>query len=310
MLEKVVIVDCNHGYFEPELKTAHEYDVNLVILANKSYDYSEILKHCFDADAIIVQRFPVDKQFITNLSKCKVVARYGVGLDNIDLHSLQNIECVYFPGFCTAEVATHASAAILWLYRNIDCLVDSKHELPSIWGRPILFPSLNAPASTIVGIVGLGRIGKRVSRIMNACGFHVIACDPYLKLSDFAEYNVCPVDKDTLFEESNIISLHLPLTSETKHFVSSREFDMMQDGSVLVNTARGLIVDKVALFSALKGPLRAAFVDVCDPEPPGTEWLNIPNLHVTNHCAFYSKQALHSLKSEIIVKVMGKLRAM
>ncbi len=294
------IIDCDHGFFDPEIEESNRLSVELC-LPNDEPNWIDRVQ---GSGVIIVQRQHIDGEIIDKISSCKVVTRYGVGLDNVDCEAMQQrgIKVINFPGFCTEEVANHAMAAILFFYRRMDVLQNFKSSLHRKWGDPYIISSVKSAENTTVGIVGAGRIGTAVIDRLLACGFKVIVYDPYrVSQSDLTEHGVECVSKlEFIFSRSDIVSLHVPLTDETRYMVNAHQLSLMRVGSTLVNTSRGEVVCTRDLIDAHN--LRAAFIDVCDPEPPDESLLSEGKLYISNHCAFYSQQSLDYLKRQVIIR--------
>jgi D-3-phosphoglycerate dehydrogenase / 2-oxoglutarate reductase len=306
-LINVAIVDCNHGFFEPEVAESDRLGIRLHLSLCSVEDF---IKNFHYVDAIVVQRTLVDKVLLQQLPNCKVVTRYGVGLDNVKCDELRelNVKVINFPTFCTEEVANHALSLILFLYRQLDVIHQDKQNLAKQWGNPDIVHSIQNANNTQIGLIGLGKIGSQVAKRLLACGFKVMAYDPYVDNFD-PLIELCD-SLETLFITSDIVSVHCPLTDETKGMVDKTLLSLMPTGSCVVNTARGPIVVTDDLVAALRSNLRAAYIDVIDPEPPPVEILEIPNLYITHHCAFYSAQSLLNLKQDVIRATVKALQCM
>lgn len=302
---KFSITDCNHGFIDNELKqariisnlTGDSIELDLLNLSHSN----EVVKFCQDSDIIATQRRIINKEVIDCLPKCKVVARYGVGLDNLDVDYLtsKGIRVVNFPTFCTEEVANHALAMILFAYRHLDSLIQNKDKLSEYWGKPDLVSGIKSSANTTVGIIGCGRIGSKVMERLLACGFNVIVYDPYMKHSTIASRVTVANSLDDLLRVSQIITLHCCLNKETFHLIDKNSIEKMPDGSCIVNTSRGQVVNQIDIENALiNQKIRCAFLDVTDPEP--FKYKDILGLYVTPHCAFYSQDSLFTLKESIV----------
>ncbi len=291
----ISIVDCNHGSFTYEQEEVANLSRDICLRTpDQPLDKN--------TDIVIVQRTQVDGAFVDALPRCKVVVRYGVGLDNIDLDAMRDrsISVVNFPDFCTDEVATHAVGLILYLHRRFDQVHMYREDLPIHWGRSTLLKGAQSNSMTTIGIVGLGRIGSRVGHFLRNMGFDVMSYDPYVGIGHLMNR---AMSLDELIRRSDIVSIHAPLTDETKGMIDSEMIRKMKPGGCLVNTARGEIVDMQDLAHELRyGHIRAACIDVSDPEPVDKMLLKIPNLFITPHCAFYSAQSLERLKRGVIVE--------
>lgn len=305
MLKPVLmsIADCNHGFFTPEHEECESLAQSRINVQLQCFDCSQddFVRKCQDSDIIAVQRLVVNRDNMSQIPSCKVVTRMGVGLDNINLEDMNalGIKVVYFPDFCTQEVANHALAMILSLYRRLPFIRESQRDLDgSLWGKPILLDGVESAARTTIGVLGAGRIGLEVIRRLEVCGFNVIAHDPYIR-----HESLTLVPLNDLFSCSDIVTIHCSLTDETKHMVDYPLMKSMKPGSCLINTARGEVIASEDLLKVLsENHLRSAYIDVCDPEPADAKLLSHNRLYVTPHIAFYSWGSLDSLKRDMIKK--------
>jgi D-3-phosphoglycerate dehydrogenase len=238
----------------------------------------------------------------------KLVIRHGTGYDNVNVPALTaaGIPLVYIPDYCTDEVAEQAIALIFACARRI---VSSRKTLDDSsargqWDFNEVIPMFRMAGRTL-GILGCGRIGSTVYRKLQAFGFTVIACDPYLsEARKQAMDGVTFVDKETLFRKSDFITIHTLLNDETRHIVNAETLALMKPTAYLVNTARGPMVDVYALADALKnGVIAGAGIDVFDKEPPELDYplFGLPNAILTPHLAWYSEDAGMRIR-EIIVE--------
>lgn len=297
---KVYIADCNHGFFTPEYEEAAKADI---VLITDPCTQDTLIEKCQGSHIIIVQRLEITGEIVDQIPSCRVVTRYGVGLDNIDCKAMEDrgIAVINFPGFCTEEVANHTLMALLFLYRRYP-IIQNNPRLLQEWGNPNLIQPIHSASKTHVGIVGLGRIGGAVAKRLLSCGFSVIGYDPYISNDRWQQLGIEQCSSiENLFSDADIVSLHVPLTPETHQFVGERLLDRMTTGASLINTSRGEVVVTADLIKALSTTLNSAFIDVCDPEPPPQELLQTPRLHVSHHCAFYSVGSLEYLKRQVII---------
>lgn len=297
----ISIADCNFGQYNIDIDEANrisqERGINIdVVYQNCSQN--NIVEKCRGSDVLAVQRLYVDGDLVDQIPGLKLVVRLGTGIDNVCLPDMEsrNIPVLYFPGCWNEEVANHATAMILSMYRNLTS-IDRLMSLNS-WGKPESLYEVRQAQDTTIGILGYGRIGSAVAKRMKCCGFNVIAHDPYV--FDFDDAQSCEMNE--LFESSDILSIHCPLTEETHGMVDQFLLARMKRNSMLVNTARGDIVNKNDLIHALKtGILKSAYVDVWEPEPPDAQEIcDIHNLYITPHIAYYSQEALERLKRRFI----------
>jgi len=311
MLEKqikVVITDCNHPSIEIERKMLSEINAEL-ILSNCNTE-EDIIKVAKDADGIINQRVSITRRVIKSLNKCKVIVRYGVGVDNIDIKVATECGIIVanVPDYCVDEVSSHALGLILGCARG-RILFNSKVK-EKRWGFSLAKPLFRTQGKTL-GIFGLGRIGSAVAKKSKGFGLKIIACDPYVSK---VNNRIKMVDFSQLLSESDFISINASLTDKTWHAFKENELKAMKKTAYLINTARGSIVDEKALYKALReGWIAGAGLDVLEKEPP--DWnnplLKLDNVIFTPHSAFYSEESYIELKTrtaKVVLSVLnGKL---
>lgn len=266
----------------------------------------EIVDFASDADGIIVQYAHMTKDVLTRLPRCRIVSRYGIGLDNIDLDAAKEIGIcvVHNPAYCIDEVSDHAAAMVLNLLRQISY---GTHLISQgVWDYSRMTP-IKASGDTVIGIFGFGRIGRRFARKMLALGYQCIGCDPYVEDEVFASHDVRRVSLTDLFALSDCISIHCSLTEETRGVFNGSSLGRMKEGAFIVNTSRGPIVDIEALCALLEsGHIRGAALDVLPEEPPRNNCaiLQSPRVLLTPHAAFYSDASIIELRSSIARQVV------
>lgn len=301
---KVVITDSNHPSVEIERKILSEIGAEVILLdSNKKEDIIKIAK---DADGIINQRVSITREIIKSLNKCKVIARYGVGVDNIDVNAATEYGIIVanVPDYCVDEVSTHAIALILDCARGI--VLFNRKVKEKRWGFSLAKPLFRIQGKTL-GIFGLGRIGSAVAKKSIGFGLKIIACDPYVSK---VNNRIKMVDFPQLLSESDFISINASLTDETWHAFKENELKAMKKTAYLINTARGSIVDEKALYKALReGWIAGAGLDVLEKEPP--DWnnplLKLDNVIFTPHSAFYSEESYIELKTRTAKAVLSVL---
>ena len=255
-------------------------------------EYINLLK---DADGAIVYLSPLTTRSIMEASpKLKVISRGGVGVDSIDLEAATEMGiCVCnTPGINTTEVADHAMSMLLSLTRQVreqDALVKKGYWADKTELVTPFRSKLVRIAGNVVGIIGLGNIGKAFSTRIKGFGpSKIIAYDPYVDQTTADLFGVQLVDLDSLLEESDFITIHAPATEETNHLINDEAFHKMKDSCILINCARGPLVDPTALFNALKNNIiSSAGIDVTEKEPISSEdpLLTLDNLIITPHTA-------------------------
>lgn len=247
-------------------------------------------RHVTAHDGVLVQYASIDGEFFDRHPSIRVVGRYGVGVDTIDLDaaSARGIAVFNVPDYCVREVATHATTLALASVRRIrgaDSLVRGGrwHDWDTL--RPI--PDLS---ELTLGLLGVGHIGRETGRLLGPFVHRVIAHDP----AGVHGEGLTAVSFDRLLAESDILSLHCPLVPATQHIINAETLSRLRPGAHLVNVSRGGLVDSEALASALEsGTLGGAALDVVDDEPPALEspLLSAPNLVLTNHIAWLSESS-------------------
>jgi D-3-phosphoglycerate dehydrogenase / 2-oxoglutarate reductase len=270
-----------------------------------SGSHEDVLALAETADALLNTYFPLDAQDIQRLTRCKIIARYGIGVDNIDLAAAaaMGITVTNVPDYCIEEVAAHTVALLLAVLRR---LADGHQEVMNgNWGVGGLRP-MERPSELTIGLVGFGRIGRRVTRVLRAMDMTVLVHDPYVNPD--AE-GVEAVGLHELLARSDAVSLHCPLTPQTRGLIGADAVRRMKPGAVLVNTARGPLVQLDSVLSALReGHLRAAAMDVLEHEPPEPGRLaGVPGLLVTPHVAYYSEASLLESQRKASAQVVSRL---
>lgn len=245
------------------------------------------------ADAVLNLRYTLDGDAFDAMDACRIVARYGVGVDNVDCDAARRRGCwvTNVPDYCVEEVATHAVAAWLSLERGLSRYDDD--VAAGGWDRDAAGP-LRRLTELTVGVVGYGAIGRAVGRRVAALGPDVLASDPYLSPDDLAGEPGTLVAFETLLDRADAISLHTPLTDDTEGLVDAGAIDRLSNDAYLVNVARGELVDLDAVVAALgEGSIAGAALDVFPTEPPGDEHplRDHDRVLTTPHVAWYSDAA-------------------
>jgi len=275
-------------------------DAELVAAQCKNAD--EVIAIAFDADAILTTYFSsLDSMIFSKLKKCKGIVRYGIGTDNIDIDAATQygILVANVPDYCIDEVSDHAVACMLALIRKLPLSNQRVHK--GEWSLEYLKPMHKINELTI-GIVGMGRIGILSARKAAAFGVEIVFADPYVDEKDLQEENYNPkkVSLDKLVKISDAILIHAPSVAETYHLFDSELFDKMKRKPIIVNCARGNLVDTDALVDALsEGQISGAALDVIEDVPPfdpNSPLSKFDNVIITPHSAWYSEEALVNLK--------------
>lgn len=300
--KKIVITDCDHPNIEPELEVIQESKFNLVL--EQCITETDLLKKCQDADGLINQYAPLTRNVLKSLPKLKVIARYGVGFDNVDIEAAAEygIQVCNVPDYGVEEVSDHAMALTFNLTRKINVLSNAVKR--NHWDFQIAAPIRRLNKLTI-GVVGLGRIGTAFAKKASAMGWNVIGYDKNktTQLNQTTLKELCQV--------SDVISIHLPLNDETHHLFNKRLFKMMKPSSILINTSRGPLINEAELVEALETKeIAGAALDVLENEPPERDYklFQFDQVILTPHSAWYSEEASYDLKRKAAEEVLTYLQ--
>ena len=280
------------------------------IVESRTRDPVEFISQIRDADGIIIQYVPCPQEVIAAMDRAQVIVRYGIAVESIDLAAAKakGIRVCNVPSYCLDEVSNHALALILALHRRLlpadQLLRAEKHTLEAI--RPI--PRLK---DCTAGLLGFGHIARRLAEKLQPLFRRVIAYDPFVKPEAMARLGVQSVSLEELFRTSDFISIHVPLTPETRHLVSRELLRAMKPFAFLINTSRGAVVDEAALIQALQEKrIAGAGLDVfeTEPLPKDNPLCSLDNVVLTHHIAWYSEGAIQELKETAAMEVLRVLR--
>ena len=264
-----------------------------------------------NASAVIIDvDTNVTKAVIDEMEKCKIIVSASGGFDHVDLEAAgrKHICVSNVPGYCAEEVADHTVGLLLAITRKI--LILDRTTRDGKWDDWRAAEPVNRLRGKTLGILGLGRIGTAVALRAKAFGLNVIAYDPYIPIGREVALGVRAADFDTLLQNSDMISLHAPLTEETYHMLGSREFERMKRGVFIVNTSRGGIFEHDALVSALMTKkVAGAGIDVFEREPPDASdpLMEMDNVIVTPHTAFLSVESQRDRQTMAVDEVKRML---
>lgn len=262
------------------------------------------------ADAVLHMRGRLDADHIALLTRCRIIAHYGTGLDRVDVSAAtqRGIWVTSGPRYAIDEVSSHAMALLLAVARKI--LAADRAVRAGQWHIGPITP-LHRIAGRTLGLLGFGNIARATARKGRALGLEVIACDPYLAPEIFAAEGVRGVDFTTCLGLADFLSVHLPLTTETAGLVGREALARMKPGAVLINTSRGGVIDEPALIDALRtGHLGGAGLDVFarEPLPVDHPLLQLPNVTVSGHIAFYSEESVEQMQRDAAEQVVLALQ--
>ena len=312
---KVVVTDWEFDTMAPELEILSQIDAD-VDITHQTRDPKEIIKFAKDADAIITQYPNMPADFLDQLTNCKVISRYGTGIDGVDLKKATEDGIIVSNVFeyCTDEVSAQAQTLLLALARSIPQY--SKFIQNGGWySKEWKFRSMK---NEIVGVIAFGKIAREFIKKMIPLAKEIWVYDPFVDNAtiEAAGPTVKAKSFDEVVENSDYISLHCPLTKEGEseyptHYMFNKEvFKRMKKTAILVNCARGGCVNQEDLAWALdNGEIRAAGIDVIESEPPekGNPLLGRDNLILTNHMAWYSEDSIVSVKRQVAQNVVDVL---
>jgi D-3-phosphoglycerate dehydrogenase len=301
---KIVITDCDHAGIEEEEAAAAGHGVELELRQCRTED--EVVSAGEGADGLLVQYAPITDRVLAALPDLKAVGRYGVGVDTVDVEaaSRHNVAVCNVPDYGTEDVSDHAVALAVTLSRGVMQLDRGvrlgRHDLAPV--RP-----LHRFNTRVFGVVGLGLIGSATARKARGLGFHVIGHDPKQAAGSTTSGGIEAVGLEELYARADIVSLHVPLDPRTHHLIDAAALSRFKDGSLLVNTCRGGVVDSNAVVDALRsGKLKGAGLDVFEQEPLASDHplAGLENTVLTPHAAWYSEESYSELKRRTIENVI------
>jgi len=266
----------------------------------KSTSAEDILAVAREADAILVTYAKLPGELLRQLKRCKAIGRFGLGVDNIDLPAAKELGIAvnYVPDYCLREVSDHAMALLLALARKIT--LSNKLVQSGRWELPPIVP-LRRLEGQVLGLVGFGNIPRAMAAKAKAFGLKVRTYDPYVAKDVLATAGVESVSFDDLLARSDFISIHAPLMPATRGLINAAAFAKMKKGALIINTARGPLIDEAALIAALdSGHIGGAALDVVTTEPLAKDspLIGRDNVILTPHTAFYSIEALEELQTK------------
>jgi D-3-phosphoglycerate dehydrogenase len=299
---RVLITD--HDFPDIEIEKALFRDAGIEVATAQCRTEDDVIAAGSGCAAALVQYAPMNARVFGALPELRLVSRYGAGFDtvNTDDARAHGVWVANSPDYGSADVAAHALAMALALLRHLP-LYD-RDVRAGTWHFSSTGEIARISGLTL-GILGLGRIGKRMAGFARAIFGRVIACDPYISSKDFGD--VPQVGRETLFRESDVVSLHVPLNAETRGIADRRMLSLMKPGSFLVNTARGPVADLDAVLAALdSGRLAGAGLDVLPKEPPEADHpvLGHPRVLLSPHAAFYSVEGAKELRTKAALNVI------
>ncbi len=305
---KIVMTDDRHKTYEEEKKVLQSIDAE-VIIANCITE-QEVIDTCKDADGIMVNLAPMSANVIEKLEKCKVISRYGVGYDNVDLTACtqKGIYLANVPDYCAEEVSDQALALLMACARKVarrDAQVRAGQ-----WNIGKADPIYRLAGKTF-SFLGFGTIGRCLFRKIKGFNFsRILVYDPFIDAETIRSMGAEKVEWKEALSDADYISVHMPLNDKTRGIINASAFAMMKPTAIIVNTSRGPVIDENALISALsKGQINSAGLDVHVKEPLDKDnpLLKIPNCVLTDHVGWYSEEAMSELKRKVAENVKDVL---
>ncbi len=307
---KVVITDFPFPDTDVEEAEFKASGLDLEIVRLNATTLEALSPHVLDADALVILFADINRRFVGALTRCKVISRYGIGVDMIDLAAAgeRGILVCNAPDYCIDEVSTHTIAFLLALNRNL--VRQHAHVRAGRWGGAPGGVPIRLSRQTL-GIIGLGNIGRAVARKAAGLGPTMIAFDPYATAQGAAELGVTLVSLEDLLRRSDYVSVHCPLNDETRHLIGRPQLALMKPTACLINLSRGPVVDQPALLQALQeGAIAGAALDVLEKEPPDADdpLLKLDNVILSPHSSSTSTDSAILLRREVAQNVILALQ--
>ncbi|HEY2921244.1 MAG TPA: C-terminal binding protein [Candidatus Binatia bacterium] len=304
----VAITDYVFPSLEPEQRVLTPLGVEL--RSQQCHAEEEIIALTRDADGVLNCYAKMTARVIENLNHCKIIARYGIGVDNVDLAAATKagILVTNVPDYCVDEVSDHALALLLALARKI---VTADAGVKSGTWNVTAHAEIRRLRGQTLGLLGFGKIAKALASKAQSLGMKLLVYDPYLAPELIGLHGAEAAGLERLLAEADAISIHVPLSPDTRNLIGQRELAHMKPTAFLINTSRGGIVDEQALAVALKeGRLGGTALDVLgvEPPPPDHPLRQAPNVILTPHLAFYSRESVIELQTKAAEEVARALK--
>lgn len=302
---KFVITDYIENDLNFEKQRASELGIELVDHQLKNASKEELIVAVSDADIVLVNMAKFDSEVLSSLKNCRLLLRHGIGYDNVDVPAATEagIAVANYPTYCVRDVAEQAMMLIMGCQRKIliQNLLLGESAASGKWVFEDVYPVFRLEGKTL-GIIGLGRIGGTIFRMLSGFGMEIIVCDPYISQERIEEYGANILPFDEVISNADVITIHCPLNwEETYHMFDTPQFEMMKKNAILINTARGGIVNLESLDDALNaGELAGAGIDVYEVEPPGNDMAILKNERAvcTPHLSWLSEEAAMAIRND------------
>ncbi|MFC0557435.1 C-terminal binding protein [Halalkalibacter alkalisediminis] len=305
---KVVVTDYEYSTLAPEQDVLSEVD-GVEFIAVQCQTEDEVIKAAKDADALINQYAPITRKVIENLPKLKIVSRYGVGVNTIDIDAATENDVIVgnVTDYCMDEVSDHAFALLMACARKVVLL--NREVKSGRWDFKVSVPIYRLRGS-VLGLIGLGRIPQLLAAKAQAFGMKVVAFDPFVPKHVAEGLQVELLELNELCAQADFVSVHAPLIESTKGMIGEEQFKAMKKEAFIINTARGPVIDEQALIAALEqGEIAGAGLDVVEEEPiqEDNPLLKMDNVIINPHVAWYSEEAQLELKRKTAQNVADVL---
>lgn len=303
MKPKVVITDSVSADLRIELSMLQGRAEVIHGLGKTAEELKALLR---DADAVLNCYTQLSEEMVDGMQRCKIIARSGIGVDTIPvgLATQKGIKVTNVADYCIDEVADHTLALMLALRRGVDQGATQARQ--GLWNLKGLTP-IHRNAGCKLGLIGFGNIAQAVAKRGRAFKFEIIVHDPFLSADAARAHDVKQLGLDELLSQADLLSLHVPLNEHTRHLIDDAALRQMKPGAVVINTARGGLIDTAALLKALnEGRIAGAALDVLEQEPPrDLEAVSrTPNLILTPHAAFYSIESMEELRTKSVAEII------
>ena len=302
----VCVSDQRHASYDVERTILSQIDAELRLCSCETAE--DITKQCVDADAVLLDLAPMTAEAIAGLKRCKVINRYGVGYENVDLDAATSagIQVTYVPDYCMEDVSDHALALMLSCLRHIP--MRDRRVREGAWN--LQGASFRLAGKTL-GVIGAGRIARALIRKISGFGFReVVAYDPYISAEDLAKIGVRKVELDELLAVSDFVSLHLHANAETNGIINKDTLSKMKETTILINVSRGPLVNDDDLLDALRNHrILAAGLDTHNHEPLGKDspFCALDNVVLTDHTAYSTAEGVEELKRKSAQNIVDVL---
>jgi D-3-phosphoglycerate dehydrogenase len=293
---RVIITDLNFATIEPERRVLSRIGASVTKYSCK--DENDVIRVGKDADALLVQYAPITERVINRLERVRAIGRYGIGVDNIDLHAatqrgIQVVNVIY----AIYDVADHTVAMLLAIGRKIPFIYEATKAMRWDWKE---FQPIMRLKGSKAGIIGFGRVGMEVAKRLTGFGMILLGYDPFVSERVFKDVGVEKAELEKLLSESDYITLNSALSKENVHMIDEPQLRMMKKTAFVINTSRGQLINESALIKALRGGwIAGAALDVLEKEPPTAEnpLIRMENVIMSPHLAWYSESSVLEIQT-------------